>query len=45
MADTITILEYIGVFAFAISGANVAIQEQLDLLGIYILATVTAQGG
>lgn len=45
MADTITILEYIGVFAFAISGANVAIQEQLDLLGIYILATVTAMGG
>lgn len=45
MIDTITILEYIGVFAFAISGANVAIQEGLDLLGIYILATVTAMGG
>lgn len=45
MVDTITILEYIGVFAFAISGANVAIQEKLDLLGIYILATVTAMGG
>ena len=45
MGNTITILEYIGVFAFAISGANVAIQEQLDLLGIYILATVTAMGG
>lgn len=45
MGNTITILEYIGVFAFAISGANVAISEQLDLLGIYILATVTAMGG
>lgn len=45
MESTITILEYIGVFAFAISGANVAIHEQLDLLGIYILATVTAMGG
>jgi len=45
MVDTITILEYIGVFAFAISGANVAIREKLDLLGIYILATVTAMGG
>lgn len=45
MGNTITILEYIGVFAFAISGANVAIHEQLDLLGIYILATVTAMGG
>lgn len=45
MGQTITILEYIGVFAFAISGANVAIHEKLDLLGIYILATVTAMGG
>lgn len=45
MGSTITILEYIGVFAFAISGANVAIHEKLDLLGIYILATVTAMGG
>lgn len=45
MGSTITILEYIGVFAFAISGANVAINEELDLLGIYILATVTAMGG
>lgn len=42
---TVTILEYIGVFAFAISGAYVAIEEKLDLLGIYILATVTAMGG
>lgn len=45
MGNTIAILEYIGVFAFAISGANVAIHEELDLLGIYILATVTAMGG
>lgn len=43
--DGITLLEYIGVFAFAISGANVAIEEELDLLGIYILGTVTAMGG
>lgn len=42
---TVTILEYIGVFAFAMSGAYVAIDEKLDLLGIYILATVTAMGG
>ena len=45
MGNTITILEYLGVFAFAISGANIAIHEKLDLLGIYILATVTAMGG
>lgn len=42
---TVTILEYIGVFAFAMSGAYVAIEEKLDLLGIYILAIVTAMGG
>lgn len=45
VGHTITILEFIGVFAFAMSGANVAIHEKLDLLGIYILATVTAMGG
>lgn len=41
----ITILEYIGIFAFAVSGAYVAIHEKFDLFGIYIVATVTAMGG
>ena len=41
----IAILEYIGIFAFAASGAYVAIHENFDLFGIYILATVTAMGG
>lgn len=41
----ITLLEYIGVFAFAVSGATVAIEEELDVFGIYILAAVTAMGG
>lgn len=41
----IAILEYIGIFAFAASGAFVAIHEEFDLFGIYILATVTAMGG
>lgn len=41
----IAILEYIGIFAFAASGAFVAIHEKFDLFGIYILATVTAMGG
>jgi len=41
----ITILEYIGILAFAASGAFVAIHEKFDLFGIYILATVTAMGG
>ena len=41
----IAILEYIGIFTFAASGAFVAIEEEFDLFGIYILATVTAMGG
>ena len=41
----IQVLEYIGVFAFAVSGAIVAIKEEYDIFGIYILATVTAMGG
>lgn len=43
--EAITILEYIGVFAFAFSGANTAMEEELDLLGIYILGIITAMGG
>ena len=43
--DYITILEYVGVFAFAVSGAIVAIEEEFDIFGIYILAIVTAMGG
>ncbi len=41
----ITLLEYLGIFAFAASGAFIAIEEKFDLFGIYILATVTAMGG
>ena len=41
----ISVLEYLGIFAFAASGAFVAIDEDFDLFGIYILATVTAMGG
>ena len=43
--DYITILEYIGVFAFAVSGAIVAIEEEFDVFGIYIIAIITAMGG
>lgn len=41
----IEFLEYVGIFAFAASGALVAIDEDFDLFGILILATVTAMGG
>lgn len=33
--DYITVLEYIGVLAFAVSGAIVAIEEEFDVFGIY----------
>jgi len=38
-------LELIGVFAFGVSGALTAIRHHLDVVGIAILATVTALGG
>ncbi len=43
--DYITILEYIGVFSFAVSGAIVAIEEEFDIFGIYVIAIITAMGG
>ena len=43
--DYIAILEYIGVFAFAVSGAIVDIEEEFDIFGIYIIAIITAMGG
>ncbi|BBW96580.1 MULTISPECIES: trimeric intracellular cation channel family protein [Geobacillus] len=39
------ILSIIGTIAFAISGAIVAMEEEYDLLGVYILGIVTAFGG
>lgn len=39
------ILETIGVFAFAISGAFLAVRRDFDLVGIVVLAIVTAIGG
>ncbi|MGI6316498.1 MAG: trimeric intracellular cation channel family protein [Christensenellales bacterium] len=43
--DLILILELIGTAAFAISGATVAIQSKMDLLGVSILGMTTAVGG
>lgn len=39
------VLNVIGTIAFAISGAIVAMEEEYDLLGVYILGLVTAFGG
>jgi uncharacterized membrane protein YeiH len=39
------VLETIGVFAFAISGALLAVRRDFDLVGVLILAVITAVGG
>lgn len=39
------IIEYIGTIAFAISGALIAIEHKMDILGVMILGSTTAVGG
>lgn len=39
------VLSMIGTIAFAVSGAIIAMEEEYDILGIYILGIVTAFGG
>lgn len=41
----ISILGYIGVIAFAISGAALAIDKEMDIFGVNILAVIAALGG
>ncbi|HGM8963963.1 TPA: trimeric intracellular cation channel family protein [Streptococcus pyogenes] len=43
--DMWEILNIIGTIAFALSGAIVAMEEEFDILGIFILGFVTAFGG
>ena len=43
--DLTFVLEMVGTVAFAISGAMIAIQKRLDLLGILVLGITTAVGG
>ncbi|RCS27013.1 trimeric intracellular cation channel family protein [Polaribacter sp. WD7] len=43
--NLIYILDILGTFAFAISGALVAADKKLDLFGVVIIAFVTAVGG
>lgn len=45
MENMLEILNYIGLLAFAISGAITAGKRNLDLLGGYIIAFITALGG
>jgi len=43
--DLFTLLNILGIIGFSISGALVAIDEDFDLIGIFILSYVTAFGG
>ena len=43
--QTISIMDYIGTFAFAISGDYLAIRYELDIFGIFVCAFATACGG
>jgi hypothetical protein len=38
------VLETIGVFAFATSGALLAVRREFDLVGVLMLAVITATG-
>ena len=45
MSDLLFVMEIIGTIAFAMSGAMVATDEKMDLLGVVILGITTAVGG
>lgn len=39
------VLDLLGVFVFAVSGAVLAVEKRLDLFGVVVLSVVTALGG
>lgn len=43
--DFITIIDYLGTFAFAISGIRLASAKNFDFFGAYVVGFVTAVGG
>ncbi len=45
METAVFVLEMVGTVAFALSGVMVALEKELDLLGVVVLGTVTALGG
>ena len=45
MTDFILLCDYIGTFAFAISGIRLASAKQFDWFGAYVVGLVTAVGG
>jgi len=44
-ADLIYVLEIIGTFVFAVSGVSTASSKQFDIMGVSVIALVTAIGG
>lgn len=45
MTLMVSILEYLGTIAFAISGALIAIENRMDIFGVIVLGCTTAVGG
>lgn len=45
MIEFITLCDYLGTFAFAISGIRLASAKQFDWFGAYVIGVVTAVGG
>lgn len=43
--DIITVLDRIGIVAFAISGVQVGVRRRLDIFGLLVMGVVTATGG
>ena len=43
--DFTTIIDYIGTFAFAISGIRLASAKRFDWFGAYVVGAATAIGG
>jgi len=43
--SNLVVLDLIGIFVFAISGALVAVRKELDLFGVLVLAGTTGLGG
>ncbi len=45
MPSTLVVLDLVGIFVFAISGALVGVRKELDVFGILVLAGTTGLGG
>lgn len=45
MTTALTALTAIGIFAFALSGALMAVRKDMDVVGMFVLGSLTAVGG